>query len=278
MPKPSPRFFALTAKLCIMLVALLVCAPQVPTATPATNNIIQPTASATKVFVPTVPKNAQEMVIFSYEEDGYAHLFAYIPNKLSFTRLTSGNWDDITPSPSPDGTKIAFASNRSGYWDLYTMNLATGEVKQLTDTPDYESSPTYSPDGSFLAFESYNGDNLDILVAPADDPLKNAEHLTTSSAADYSPAWAPDGRHIAFISDGDVVLANLDKTGGDRFKNLSNTDLAAESHPVWSPDGKKLAWTSSATAVGQSGIYVWDSTQNVPATWLGDGDYPVWNS
>lgn len=278
MPKPSFRFSALTAMLCILLFALLGCTPQVPTATAVTNTIIQPTASATKEFVPAVIKNAQEMVIFSYEEDGYAHLFAYIPGKLPFTRLTSGNWDDITPSPSPDGTKIAFASNRGGYWDLYTMNLSTGEVKQLTDTPDYESSPSYSPDGSFLAFESYNGDNLDIVVGPADNPLKNAEHLTTSPAADYSPAWAPDGRHIAFISDGEVMLANLDKTGNDRFTNLSGTNLAAESHPVWSPDGKKLAWASSATTVGQSGIYVWDATQNVPATWLGDGDYPAWNS
>lgn len=260
-----------------MLLMLLGCTPQV-TATPETTNVIQATASATQTFAPVVPKNAQEVVIFSFEEDGYAHLFAYIPNKLALTRITSGNWDDITPAPSPDGSKIAFASNRNGYWDLYTMNLSTGETKQLTDTPDYEGSPTFSPDGSFIAFESYNGDNLDIVVGPSDKPLNNAERLTTSSASDHSPAWAPDGRHIAFISDGDVILADLDKTDSNRFKNLSNTDLAAESHPVWSPDGKKLAWASSATTVGQSGIYVWDSTQNTPATWLGDGDYPAWNT
>src|SRR5690349_4663966 len=103
MPKPSSRFSALIAILCIMLLAVLGCTPQVPTATAATNNVIPPTASATKEFVPAVPKNAQEMVVFSYEEDGYAHLFAYIPNQLPYTRLTSGNWDDITPAPSPDG-------------------------------------------------------------------------------------------------------------------------------------------------------------------------------
>ncbi len=277
MSKTLSRFSALTVILCLILIALLGCTPQV-TATPEMTNIIQPTASATEEFVPVVPKNAQQVVIFSFEEDGYAHLFAYIPNKLPLTRITSGSWDDITPAPSPDGEKIAFASNRNGYWDLYSMNLSTGETKQLTDTPDYESSPTFSPDGSFIAFEAYNDEDLDILVGPADNPLNNAEHLTTSSAADYSPTWAPDGRHIAFISDGDVILADLDKTDSNRFKNLSNTDRAAESHPIWSPDGKKLAWASSATTVGRSGIYVWDSTQNVPATWLGDGDYPAWNS
>ena len=101
--------------------------------------------------------------------------------------------------------------------------------------------------------------------------------MTNTSAADYSPAWAPDGRHIAFVSDGEIILADLDKTDNSRFINLSNTAYAAESHPVWSPDGHKLAWASAATILGRSGIYVWDATKNEPATWLGDGDYPAWN-
>jgi TolB protein len=277
MPKTSRRFSALMAVLGLMIVVLIGCTQRV-TETPETIDITQVTASATQDFVPVVTKNAEEVVIFSFEEDGDAHLFAYIPNKLPLTRLTSGDWDDIDPVPSPDGEKIAFASNRSGYWDLYLMNLSTGKTTQLTDTPEYESSPTFSPDGSFIAFESYINENLEIVIGPADNPLEGSIRLTTSSASDHSPAWAPDGRHIAFISDGDVILADLDKTDSSRFRNLSNTELAAETHPVWSPDGRKLAWASSATSLGRSGIYVWDSAQNVPASWLGDGDYPAWNS
>ncbi|MGE5642486.1 MAG: TolB family protein [Byssovorax cruenta] len=277
MPKTMIRLSALTVTLCLILLALLSCTPQL-TATPETIHSVQPTASATMAATPAISGNSEEVVIFSYEEDGYAHLFAYIPNKLPLTRITAGDWDDIDPASSPDGKEIAFASNRSGFWDLYLLNLASGETKQLTDTPEYEGSPTFSPDGSFLAFESYNGNDLDILVGPATDPLDKAVRLTTTSASDSSPAWAPDGRHIAFISDGEVVLADLDKTDNDRFQNLSKTDSAAESHPVWSPDGQKLAWASSATSLGHSGIYLWDSQQNVPASWLGDGDYPAWNS
>ncbi len=216
--------------------------------------------------------------MFSFEEDGYSHLFAYIPDTLPLTRITSGDWNDIDPAPSPDGEKIAFASNRNGFWDLYLLEVSTGDVTQLTDTPEYEGSPTFSPDGSFIAFESYTNDNLEIVIGPADDPLKDAIRMTTSPASDHSPAWAPDGRHIAFISNGELILADLDKADNSRFQNLSKTDLAAESHPVWSPDGKKLAWASNATSLGQSGIYVWDSTKNVPASWIGDGDYPAWNS
>ena len=52
-----------------------------------------------------------------------------------------------TPPCSPDGTRLAFASNRDGDWDLYWMDLATGEVTQLTDTPEYDAAPSWSPDG-----------------------------------------------------------------------------------------------------------------------------------
>lgn len=277
MPKTFFRLPALIAILCLVIPVLMSCSQQVTTETPATDALIQVTPSATQDFVPAVLKKTEEIVILSFEEDGYAHLFAYIPNELPLTRLTSGDWDDIAPAPSPDGETIAFASNRTGFWDLYSLELSTGEITRLTDTPEYESSPTFSPDGSFLAYESFINENLEILIGPADDPSNDPIRLTTSAAADHSAVWAPDGRHIAFISDGEVIVANLDQTDSTRFLNVSGTPLAAESHPVWSPDGQRLAWASSATSLGRSGIYIWDSNQNIPAVWLGDGDYPAWN-
>src|ERR1043165_1188973 len=219
MPKTFSRFPTLIALLVLVAILLLSCSPQT-TQIPQATVTFTSQPSATEPFVPVVLKNSQEMVIFSYEEDGYAHLFAYMLGKMPLTRLTSGDWDDITPAPSPDGKKLAFASNRNGFWDLYLLDLSTGAVTQLTNTPQYEGSPTWSPDGSYLAFESYDNDNLNIVVGPANDPLNGAIRLTTSTASDHSPAWAPDGRHIAFISDGEVILADLDKTDNSRFHNL----------------------------------------------------------
>ena len=279
MPKTFPRLPSLIIIFSLITFSILACSPGV-TVTPEATITIEPTG--TEEFIPVVPRSAQETVILSYEEDGYAHLFAYIPGELSLTRLTSGGWDDIAPAPSPDGEKIAFASNRGGFWDLYILDMTSGKFTQLTDTSDYEGAPTWSPDGSFLAFESYVDDNIEIVVGPSDDPLHNSVRLTTSQASDHSPAWAPDGRHIAFISTGsgnsEVILADLDRTDSNRFQNLSNTELASEAHPVWSPDGQRLCWASSSQNIGRNGIYIWDSLRELPAQWIGDGDWPAWNT
>jgi hypothetical protein len=121
MPNTVSRFSTLTAFLGIIFLVLLGCSPQA-TLTPVVTVESHPTATEVE-FVPVVPKNSQEIVIFSFEEDAYAHLFMYAPEKMPLTRITSGDWDDITPAPSPDGEKIAFASNRSGFWDLYLLDL-----------------------------------------------------------------------------------------------------------------------------------------------------------
>lgn len=272
-----PKHFSHQVSLLILTsIFILAACSQEVTETPAAEFTPEPTA--TEEFIPVVSKNAEEIVILSIEEDGYAHLFAYIPNQLPLMRLTNGDWDDITPFPSPDGERLAFASNRPGHWDLFLMELSSGEITQLTDTPEYEGAPTWSPDGSFLAYESYRDENLEIVVGPADDPANGAIRLTTSPATDHSPAWAPGGRQIAFISNGEVMLADLDRADDARFKNLSNTPLASESHPVWSPDGNRLAWASSSQNIGRSGIYVWDANRQFPAQWIGDGNLPAWNA
>ncbi|HSL30822.1 MAG TPA: hypothetical protein VK900_16595 [Anaerolineales bacterium] len=276
MLKLFSRLRALTTILCVLMLGLLGCSPQA-TPTPETA-VASELPTATEEIIPVVSKNAKEMVIFSYEEDGDAHLFAHIPGEMPLTRLTSGDWDDITPSASPDGEKIAFSSNRGGFWDLYLLDLSSGDVARLTNTPEYEGAPTWSPDGLFMAFEAYEDDNLNIIVGSADDPLSEPIRLTAAPSSDHSPAWGPGGRHIAFISDGEVIVANLDQTDNGRFQNLSNTELSSESHPIWSPDGERLAWASSSQSVGRSGIYVWDESKNVPATWIGDGNWPAWNT
>jgi TolB protein len=224
------------------------------------------------------------LVFLSIEENGFAHLFAQSnpPQELPLTRITSGEWNDIAPALSPDRKQLAFASNRNGFWDLYVMDMNSGDVKQITDSHEYDSAPSWSPDGQWLVFETYISDNLEIAIISVADPSQKVISLTQDPASDHSPVWAPDGRHVAFIStrggDSDVWLANLDLTGDERYQNLSNTPLAAENHPVWNFDGTQLLWASTSQTVGYSGLYLWKANDpNRTALWIGDGSWGAWN-
>ncbi len=242
----------------------------------------QPTSEVLRGDTPSaIPmKETRELIFLSIEENGYAHLFIFHPQDQPLMRITAGAWNDITPALSPDGTRLAFASNRSGFWDLYVMELSTGGLTQVTNSPHYDSAPSWSPDGQWLAFETYNNDNLEIAVVNVSSG--EIVPLTQHPATDHSPAWAPGGRHVAFISNrggnSDVWLANLDIAGDERYQNLSNTPFASESWPVWSKDGSRLLWASMSQTVGFSGLYVWNAAEpNRAARWIGDGSSGTWN-
>ncbi|MBI3166489.1 MAG: PD40 domain-containing protein, partial [Chloroflexi bacterium] len=223
---------------------------------------------------------ASEAAFLSIEENGFAHLFLFRSLELTMTRITSGDWNDITPILNQDRTRLAFASDRDGDWDLYVMQLQTGEIKQVTNSPQYDSSPSWSPDGQWLAFETYVNENLEVAVVNVDSG--EVVPLTQDPASDHSPVWAPDGRNVAFIStrggDSDVWLANLDITSNDRYQNLSNTPFASENFPLWNRDGSQLLWSSISQTVGFSGLYLWDAAEpERNAHWIGDGDIGTWN-
>jgi len=265
--------------LSILLLFLSSCSRQT-VSTPAPEFTLETppaTAPATVEF-----NGSSDLIILSIEENGYAHLFAYHPGNIPFTRLTYGNWNDTAPALSPDRRQIAFASDRNGFWDLYLLDLASGEVSQITDTPAYDSAPSWSPDGQWLVHETYTDDNLEIVVTSVTDPSQQLIPLSQHPASDHSPAWAPDGRHIAFVSsrggDSDIWLADLDRTGDDRYRNLSSTPNASENHPVWNRDGSQLLWASIAQTLGYSGIYLWESENPTRAArWIGDGSFAAWN-
>ena len=230
--------------------------PSSPTPFPPT-----PTVTASPTATPVL---SSELLVISMREGGYHRLFAYHPQYLPFTRLTTGAWDDITPALSPNGTRLAFASNRDGPWDLYILDLSSGEVTRLTNTPDYDAAPSWSPDGQWLAYETYTagegGANLEIFIRPVQEGQEPVR-LTQGSSADRQPAWSPHGRQIAFVSnrsgEDEIWLADLDQVE-NRFRNLSRNNAALEAHPAWSPDGSRLSWTA-ATAGGIQSLFILDA-------------------
>ncbi len=251
-----------------------------PTATPepATATIEFPDINPTQaVLLPLIsPVEPIGVMVVSIQEGIYNRLFLYEPQTLAFTRITWGPWDDIAPAPSPDGRWIAFSSNRSGAWNLYLLDLITGETRPLTESAFYEGSPSWSPDGRFLAYETNSEGNLHIFVRAVDDSIQPIQ-LTSGPDHNYLPAWSPQGRKIAFVStrsgEPDIWLADLDNTD-NRFQNISANPNTLDHRPAWSPDGNWLAWAANKAGIRR--IMLHSVTDGIQMD-LGAGDYPVWS-
>ena len=104
-----------------------------PTAAPSTA-----LPSAPSDISPTLLPTADEYYILSLADNGYQHLFIYSPSAIPLYRITNGTWDDISPAISPDGKRVTFSSRRNGYFDIYILDLETGDVSRVTDSLAYD--------------------------------------------------------------------------------------------------------------------------------------------
>jgi Tol biopolymer transport system component len=143
--------------------------------------------------------------------------------------------------PGADG-RIAYASNQSGNWDIYTMNADGSGQRRLTTDPADDTQPSFSADGAKIAFASDRSGNYDIYTMNADG--SGVVRLTTDPGVDTQPAFSPSGAQIAFIGKhgaswyGDVYLMNADGTNQVRLIGQGGI----EDGPTFSPDGQRIAF------------------------------------
>lgn len=112
---------------------------------------------------------------------------------------------NVEPAASPDGSKIAFSSDRSGKTMIFTMNNDGGNVVRLTHAGQFNSSPSWSPDGKKLAFAGFESNHFDIFVMNIDGTgmvrLTKANKPNGHPANNEDPSFSPDGRFVMYTSD-----------------------------------------------------------------------------
>jgi TolB protein len=150
-----------------------------------------------------------------------------------YKRLTNSRAIEVSPTWSPDGSKIAFVSDRTGAPQVYLMNSDGSNQQRLTYTGTYNTAPTWSPDGAWIAYETRIGGQMDIWLV---DPASGDSHpLVEHPRGDEGPSWAPNGRLIAFSSTrrgrGDIYVSDL---SGQRLFRVTE-GAGNNKAPAWGP-------------------------------------------
>jgi Tol biopolymer transport system component len=154
------------------------------------------------------------------------------------TRLTTDNASHETPAWSPDGSRLAFVSNRGGRAGIWIME-ENGDVVALNAGLQESFGPRWSPDGHRLVFFSPVEGMTQLFSVKADGTDLRA--ITSGPPGDYDPDWSPDGKKIVFASTRDGIpgiwIVNTDGTAPVRLTSRRDTN------PTWSPDGSTIAFS-----------------------------------
>jgi Tol biopolymer transport system component len=195
-----------------------------------------------------------------------------------FTRISEAAGEETSPSLSPDGTTVVYATRAGGTWDIYAQRVGGRNATPiLSDPQQQESAPAFSPDGSQIAF--HRADALGgIFVAGA-----TGESVRRLTEFGFDPAWSPDGRQIAFGTEqivdpssrlGDSTLYVVDVAGGTPRKLVEGDGV----QPSWSPAGSRLVYWSNIG--GQRDLFTVAAAGGAPVRLTNDVaiDWsPVWS-
>jgi len=181
---------------------------------------------------------------------------------------------------SNDGGLIAFVSTRDGDGEIFRMNTDGSDLRQLTDNTIWDGFPTWSPDGSRIAYyTSINKKNWVIMVMDSDGG--NPRQLTDNGICDGAPYWSPDGKRISYSSDADCTAKHreiyvMDADGGSP-RNLTRND-ADDMSSSWSQDSQQIVFSSNRD--GDYEIYIMTDDGSI-VTQLTDNEVddlmPAWS-
>jgi len=157
------------------------------------------------------------------------------------TPVISAKWQNTRPDLSPDGKRIAFESDRSGYSEIWTCDSDGSNCGQLTSLKGAAGAAHWSPDGRQIAFEFQPGEHRQIYVVDVPGGLPKIVP-TFPDANNLAPSWSKDGLWIYFASDhskGTFDLWKVAANGGTPLRVTKNGGVNASE----SPDGRFLYYS-----------------------------------
>ena len=185
--------------------------------------------------------------------------------RFKLTQLTFDDGLTTDPALSPDGTLLAYASDRSGEdnLDIYTQQIGGGAVRRTT-FPEDDSEPSFSQDSRMIAFRSeHHGGGVYVV------PSLSGDAPRLIAAGGRRPRYSGDGKWIAYWKGNTVSDFSPTNSSRSYFVATDNGNskeiaagFAATRYPIWSPDGKSLLFlgareTSSSIATGGWGPWDW---------------------
>ena len=205
------------------------------------------------------------------------HIFVMNADGSGQVPITTDSSNNMRPDISPDGTRIAFASTRSGnHLEIFVMDANGDHVRKLTDTGPAISNtwPRWSPDGEWIAFHSNVTGTFQIFaIRPDGSDLRQL----TDSGVNQFPAWAPDGTRLAVRRGADIYV--IDLTGASEPVRLT-TIGPLNQMASWSPDGSQIAFMSTREPGNYASVFVMnaDGSGQINLTPKPDGVVGAWSS
>jgi TolB protein len=207
-------------------------------------------------------------------------IFVARPDGSGLRQWTKTPGYDAEATVSPRGDRLVFTSLRNGDLDLYSMDLKSGAIHQLTNELGYDGGAFYSWDGKMIVYRAwhvtdstaaaeYRGLLKESLVRPTRMELfvmsadgSGKKQITNNGAANFAPFFLPDNRRIIFASNVadpkgrnfDLYLINIDGTGLERVTYNETFD----GFPMLTHDGKYIVFASNRNGKqkGETNLFI----------------------
>lgn len=215
---------------------------------------------------------------YAWDYDEHYEVFVREVASGVLTKLTNVRGYDAECSMSPDGKRIAFASNRHAFaqattpdeiaavvkdparhLEIHVMDADGGNVRRLTDCDGYDGGPMWSPDGASIVWRRFSPDGTTAEVWRMGADGANPRQLTRLGALSWAPFFHPSGEYVVFATNrhgpANFELYLVDAMG-EREPVRATTTPGFDGLPSFSPDGESLTWTSTRGTAGAAQVFI----------------------